>query len=476
MNDFLLNLSNNSRAKKLIQNLGLPIPMPQILKRTQEPCTTKVLADKNIALYTTSKSFLVKVLADTLSEAGAISYINDQEEVTKVFQQSGEVYGTKTHLLDVSQNIQFDALIFDATSLENIEDLSQLHDFFHPLIRNLSNCGRIIVLGRPPEQQTSIESSSAQYALNGFTRSIAKEVGKKGGTAQLFYVEDQAESRLSSPLRFFLSQKSAYITGQPIRINPAEKAPTKNTSWTSPLDQKVALVTGAARGIGAATARILASEGAKVIILDRPEDGEMASKLANELNGEALLLDITEEQAPSKIAKYLKYNHQGVDVVVHNAGITRDKTLARMSRSIWNQTLDVNLGAVNRVTSALLDGVLRDNGRIICLSSIAGIAGNMGQTNYAASKSGIIGFVQHLSKQVAERGITVNAIAPGFIETQMTAAIPFAIREIGRRLNNLNQGGQPEDVGQAITFLATPNSCGITGQVIRVCGGSLLGA
>jgi 3-oxoacyl-[acyl-carrier protein] reductase len=148
-----------------------------------------------------------------------------------------------------------------------------------------------------------------------------------------------------------------------------------------------------------------------------------------------------------------------------------------MPRETWDQALDINLGAVVTITEALLaNGSLRDQGRIVCLSSVAGIAGNMGQTNYAASKAGIIGLVDHLAPRLAERGITVNAIAPGFIETRLTKAIPTVIREVGRRLSALAQGGLPQDVGEAITFLSSPGACGVTGNVLRVCGGAFIGA
>jgi 3-oxoacyl-[acyl-carrier protein] reductase len=163
--------------------------------------------------------------------------------------------------------------------------------------------------------------------------------------------------------------------------------------------------------------------------------------------------------------------------VVHNAGITRDKTLAKMKPEGWDQAVAVNLGSVLRITDVLVnEKVLRDGGRLICLSSVAGLAGNLGQTNYAASKAGVAGFVRGLAPSLAKRGITVNAVAPGFIETRLTAAIPVMIREAGRRLAALGQGGLPRDVGDLITFLATPGAQGVTGQVIRVCGGALIGA
>ena len=189
-----------------------------------------------------------------------------------------------------------------------------------------------------------------------------------------------------------------------------------------------------------------------------------------------MVLDIADANAPETLAEALTKSFGGVDIVVHNAGITRDKTLARMSPEQWSSVIAVNLSAVLRTTEALAAGPLRDGGRVIALSSIAGLAGNVGQTNYAASKAGVAGFVRALAPRLAPRGVTVNAIAPGFIETRLTAAIPFAIREAARRMASLGQGGQPEDVGEALTFLATPAAIGLTGQVLRVCGGSLVGA
>src|SRR5581483_3421611 len=142
-------------------------------------------------------------------------------------------------------------------------------------------------------------------------------------------------------------------------------------------------------------------------------------------------------------------HHGGVDIVIHNAGVTRDKTLGRMDEDQWNMVIDINLRAPQRIDRELFAReVIRENGRIVLVSSISGIAGNAGQTNYATSKAGIIGMVQAYGPGVWKRGVTLNAVAPGFIETQMTAAMPLATREVGRRMNSLSQGGLPRDVAE----------------------------
>jgi 3-oxoacyl-[acyl-carrier protein] reductase len=146
-----------------------------------------------------------------------------------------------------------------------------------------------------------------------------------------------------------------------------------------------------------------------------------------------------------------------------------------MDAARWDSVLDVNLSGLMRLNGALLP-LLRDGGRVVCVSSVAGIAGNFGQTNYAASKAGVIGYVKALAPALSARGISVNAVAPGFIETQMTAAIPFATREGARRLCSLAQGGLPSDVAEAVLFLSGPGGSCMTGSVLRVCGGNFVGA
>ena len=198
--------------------------------------------------------------------------------------------------------------------------------------------------------------------------------------------------------------------------------------------------------------------------------------IRDRIGGDTLEMDITADEAPAAIAAKAKAIG-GYDVVVHNAGVTRDKMLGNMPEKFWDMVLNINIASQLRINEALLSsGGLGKGASIISISSIAGIAGNLGQTNYGCSKAAVIGMVDAFKDEYAEQGITINAVAPGFIETQMTAAIPFTIREAGRRMNAMNQGGQPVDVAETIAFFASPASQGLTGNVVRVCGQMLLGA
>ncbi|KAA1416349.1 3-oxoacyl-ACP reductase [Nocardioides humilatus] len=370
---------------------------------------------------------------------------------------------------------KYKGLVFDATGITTVEGLGDLQEFFTPLMRSLSNCARIVVIGTPPAQVEGSERI-AQRALEGFTRSLGKEVGK-GGTVQLVYVAEGYEGSVVSTLGFLLSPKSAYVSGQVVRIGAhKEKKATDVADWTQPLAGKVAFVTGASRGIGEEIARVLHRDGATVVGLDVPQAADDLQKVMKEIDGDWLTLDITSSDAAQRIAHHLKEKHGGVDIVVHNAGVTMDKKLANQSPERFGKVLQINLEAPEKITAELLaQKVVNANGRIIGVASIAGIAGNLGQTSYAASKAGVIGFVDSLSDALKD-GITINAVAPGFIITQMTAAVPFATREVGQRLNAMSQGGLPVDVAETIAWYASPASTAVNGNVVRVCGQMMLGA
>jgi 3-oxoacyl-[acyl-carrier protein] reductase len=369
----------------------------------------------------------------------------------------------------------FKALVFDASGIEDSEQLRELQAFFSPTIRRVRSSGRVIVLGTTPADCKRPRQATAQRALEGFVRSVGKEA-RRGATAQLIYIGAKAESQLESTLRFYLSPKSAYVSGQVVRIG-ASALTADGIDWELPLAGKFALVTGASRGIGKAIAKVLARDGAHVIGLDVPGLQRELEETIGELGGSTLVLDITDDDAPARIATHLLEDHGGVDVVVHNAGVTRDKTLGRMDEDRWDMVLAINLTAQERIDDELLKrDAIRENGRIVCVSSMSGIAGNAGQTNYATSKAGVIGMVESMATAVGKKGLTINGVAPGFIETQMTAAMPIATREAGRRMNSLAQGGLPVDVAETIAWFASPASGGVNGNIVRVCGQSLIGA
>jgi len=372
----------------------------------------------------------------------------------------------------------FGGLVFDATGITSPAELTQLHEFFTPLLRNVGRCGRLVVVGTTPQATGSADEQIAQRALEGFTRSLGKEL-QRGATVQLVYLSPDAKpgvTGLESTLRFILSARSAYVDGQVFYVG-ADDA-TAPADWDRPLEGKVAIITGAARGIGATIAEVFARDGAKVVAIDVPAAAESLEKTASRVGGTAFALDVTADDAVEAITAHLKEHYGGkADVLVNNAGITRDKLLANMDDARWNAVLAVNLLAPQRLTEGLVaNGSIGEGGRVIGLSSMAGIAGNRGQTNYAATKAGMIGLTEALAPTLAKKGITINAVAPGFIETEMTAAIPLATREVGRRLNSLFQGGQPVDVAELIGYFASPASNAVTGNTIRVCGQAMLGA
>ncbi|MFF0268328.1 3-oxoacyl-ACP reductase [Kribbella sp. NPDC004536] len=448
MTDRYQTFTRTPLGKTLVKNLGLPDPMP--LPRWYEGAP----------------------VIDGTVVFGAIGETDAGKAIQALLRDIGASFSTATEGV-ASSEIRPKALVFDATGAASTADLSSLQRFFSPVIRQLAPAGRVIVVGRTPELASSTEQHVAQRALEGFTRSLGKEV-KRGATVNLVYVAPDAHEQLDSTLRFFLSPKSAYVDGQVARIGTG---PLVSNDPQRPLAGRTALVTGAARGIGAAIANTLARDGATVIGVDVPQNADPLRKVISKIGGTELLLDVTAVDAAQRIAAHAQEQHGGLDIVVHNAGITRDRRLVNMRTDAWDAVLDVNLRAPERITQHLVEsGALRDGGSIVGVSSMAGIAGNNGQTNYATSKAGVIGLVQALAPVLAEKQIRINAVAPGFIETEMTAKIPFTIREVGRRLNSLQQGGLPIDVAETIAWFADPASAGVTGNVVRVCGQSLLGA
>ncbi|MEE6287248.1 3-oxoacyl-ACP reductase [Georgenia sp. MJ173] len=342
------------------------------------------------------------------------------------------------------------------------------------VLRRLAPSGRVVTVSRDADGATDPTVAAARHGVDGFLRSLAKEL-RAGATGNGVVLADEVSVQAPSAqgaLRFLLSARSAFVDGQLLHVATGDgRLPT---DWTRPLAGQVAVVTGAARGIGAAVSRVLARDGATVVGVDVPAAGQALSRVMNEVRGTALQLDITADDAAARILAHARSRHGGLDVVVHNAGILRDKLLANMTPDRWDDLLAVNILAPLRMNETFA-AELGAGSRIISLASTSGIAGNRGQTNYATAKAGIIGMSRALAPVMAAVGGTANAVAPGFIETDMTAKIPPVPRQVARRASSLQQGGLPVDVAEAIAFLAAPQAGGINGATLRVCGQNLVG-
>ncbi|GAA4933640.1 3-oxoacyl-[acyl-carrier protein] reductase [Actinomycetospora succinea] len=455
-NDWYSDFVNSGFGKSIAGTVGLP-PVPRL--RRYEP-GQPLLSGPALLGTATASGRVAKVVRSLLTDLGVEVHEDPQAPVGG---------GSSTSKVAAG--------IVDATGLSSPADLAAIQGFLTPVMRRVGPSGRILVIGDVPGEAGAPSVRAARRALEGLVRSAAKEA-RYGATVNLVHVADGAENDIESTLRFFLSSRSAFVDGQRLEVGtvPGFAGSSQGVDWDKPLAGRTAVVTGAARGIGATVAKTLRRDGATVICVDVPAAGDALARTANDVGGSALQLDITADHAPATLLDHAQ-RHGGLDVVVHNAGITRDKLLANQDRDRWNSVIDVNLNAQLAINDALLaSDVFHRGGRIVTVSSMAGIAGNRGQTAYGASKAGVIGMVDATAPLLVEKDATINAVAPGFIETDMTAAMPVGTREAGRRLSSMTQGGLPIDVAETIAWFAQGASYAVNGQVLRVDGQNYLGA
>ncbi len=245
----------------------------------------------------------------------------------------------------------------------------------------------------------------------------------------------------------------------------------------SQLDGKIALVTGASRGIGKAIATQLAQQGATVIGTATSENGAQAiSDYLSEFGGKGFALNVTDKESVDTTIKAINEAHGGIDILVNNAGITRDNLLMRMKDDEWQDIIDTNLTSIFKLSKAVLRGMMKKRfGRIVNIGSVVGSAGNAGQANYAAAKAGVIGFSKSMAREVASRGITINVVAPGFIDTDMTKALTDDQKEAIFKDIPANRLGEPDEIAATVAFLVSDGAAYITGETIHVNGGMYMG-
>ena len=240
-------------------------------------------------------------------------------------------------------------------------------------------------------------------------------------------------------------------------------------------DKKVALVTGATRGIGKAIAESLVNAGYFVVGTATSENGTTTIKDYLAGNGDAFILNVADAESIETVLKAISEQHGVISVLVNNAGITKDQLLMRMKDADWDDVITTNLTSIYKLSKAVMRDMMKARfGRIVNITSIVGVTGNAGQTNYAAAKAGVIGFTKSMAIEVASRGITVNCVAPGFIDTDMTKDLPESVKEALLKNIPMNQLGKPEDIANAVKFLAAEETSYITGETIHVNGGMFM--
>ncbi len=483
--------SLNPNVRKLLQRVPLPISLPTPLRRGTGRSTAGELTGTR-AVVTHLRDALDLAMAQAVQQAGAaVTVVDPAGDATltgRIVDGGGQfVAGTadlpggvlhaiaqggatgdrrpvtlihrviRPHGVDLAVNEATDALLSVGHAAASLPPNSRL----------------LLVLG--PDLRGDSLGGLMTAATQGFMRSAFKELGKSGTTCHVIRAEDaQSAAALAA---FLASPRAAFLTGLDLL---ARKSVAGDAADGPELDGKVVLVTGAARGIGASIAERLALEGSHVWINDIAQSQAAAADTVAQIrarggHAEFVAADVGTLSGAQAIADAIGKSAGRLDGVIHNAGITRDRTLKKMSVAQWRQVLQVNFGAMHLVQTAVAP-LLQPGSAMVLMSSVMGISGNFGQTNYSTSKSAVIELAKQWAVDGQARGLRANAIAPGFILTDMTAQMPVINREMAKQLTAMLQPGLPLDVAELACFLVGGQSRGVTGQVLRCDGGMAFGA
>ncbi len=483
--------SLNPNVRKLLRRVPLPISLPTPLRRGLGRSTaTELLGTR--AVLTHLRDSLDLALAQAVQHAGAAVTIADPAGDTTL---TGRIVDGGGQLVPATADLPGGLLaaIVQSGASGDRRPVTLIHRLTRPHSSDLAvnettdallavghaaaqlpaNSRLLLVIG--PDLRGDSLAGLMTAATQGFARSAFKELGKTGSTCHVLRVEDaQAAAALAA---FLASPRAAFLTGLDLL---AQKSLAGDAADRPALEGKSVLVTGAARGIGAAIAERLALEGALVWINDIAQSQAAAADTVAQIRArggqaEFIAADVGTLTGAQAIADAIGKGQGPLHGIIHNAGITRDRTLRKMSVAQWRQVLQVNFGAMHLVQTAVTP-LLQPGAAMVLMSSVMGISGNFGQTNYSASKSAVIELAKQWACDGYARGLRANAIAPGFILTDMTAQMPVMNREMAKQLTALLQPGLPLDVAELACFLIGAQSRGVTGQVLRCDGGMAFGA
>lgn len=480
--------SLDPRVRGLLGRLPLPVKLPTPLQRATDTPTEAPLGGRR-ALLTQLRDDTDLAVALTLLRQGAALLSCDpgaDPELLARLQQAGGRHEAwvgdlepvlakasarqdRRPLLVVDRlrgPQRGDAAVNDAT--DRLQQVGQA-------VCRAPSGSRWILLG---DQRLANEPAGRLLlaAALGCMRSVHKELGPSGSNAHRLVVDGAEPEAVADAVAFLLGPRAAFLTGLDLQLGPSRGAPAEPGAA---LQGKVALVTGAARGIGAAVALRLAQAGAEVWVNDVPQaerDGAATVARLRDAGATAhfVAADCADPRGAAALAAALRGGGR-LDLLVHNAGITRDRTLKKLDLGAWRKVLAVDLGSMIAVQNAL-DPLMERGGAVVLMSSVMGIAGNFGQSNYTAAKAAVIELARLWSEGWQERGVRANAIAPGFILTEMTAHLPLMNKEMAKQLSSLLQPGLPVDVAELALFLGSAEGRALSGQVLRCDGGMFLGA